>query len=250
MGENGKSTPKTNDDLWNLITSMKSEIRQEIQGALQRIDDIEEKLNNRMTTVETQQTELQTTACTKTEMQKMATGLQADLKEQKEQILRKDNIIIFGIPENENGDQLYSQLINIIADHLHAFPYKERVGDPEKASNRPIRVFLPPGTKRTLLSKCKRLKNKPKFEKVSVCSDLTKLQRATRSPVKTRSKKTSSTTPAQPNPTSKTGNDDAIPENPRKKARESSPEINTTQLPISTTTINAPVTPVTMDTSS
>lgn len=150
-----------------------------LQAALQRIDAVEKKFDKQIESIESRQADLESKSTTKDDLQKLAGKMKAELMEEKERCLRKDNIVIFGISEDDEGDKLYDKLMGIIGDHIESQLHKERIGKPEN-NNRTLRVHLPPGSRRKLFLKRKLLKDKPEFDKVSVCPDLTKLQQEER----------------------------------------------------------------------
>jgi len=102
-----------------------------------------------------------------------------EIKEQADRSNTINNPLVMGIEESDVDDQLLSELLSIILPDVHTTIVNDRVRviKPNQKHSRPIRLFLlNPKTKSTALQNCKRLKNNPRFQKISVTRDLTKLQ--------------------------------------------------------------------------
>jgi len=187
------SRPKrTNEDLWEFLEKISKDTEScklQLDTALQAVKQLEEKVDEKISTVTKRQDSLEKKSCTKDELQAVANVLKNDMKEENERYLRKNNVVVFGLTEDANGRHLYSRLMKIIGDHIPTEPQTARIGHP-KNSNRPLRVYLPAGAKGELMSKLVRLKDLEEFKTINVKHDLTKLQREAkaRSPVRTRSK--------------------------------------------------------------
>lgn len=151
-----------------------------------------EKVDKRVSSIEKGSTNL------KAEIQKVASDIRNELKEERDQILRKNNVVVFGIPENEYGDSLFDDLWQAILpdDFVNFCP--ERIGGEDKQKPRPIRVCLPNMVvKKRVLSNRKNLAGIEKFKKVSVVPDRTRAQQLerARSPVVTRSQSATAAAP-------------------------------------------------------
>ena len=114
------------------------------------------------------------------------------IKEEQDRSWRRNNVVFLGIPETDDGFSTAQQLISFLLPHANYPISQERVGKPNAATSRPIRIYLPNKVeKQTMMSNCKNLKNRPEFEKISVRPDLTKQQQVQRkTPVATRSQVT------------------------------------------------------------
>jgi len=102
-----------------------------------------------------------------------------DIKEQTDRIKRRDNLIVMGIPENTEGEEMLTELITLILPDYYMMVMHDRVGPKKENANhpRPIRLFLQnPKMKSTALKNCKLLKNHIRLQKVSVRKDLTKIE--------------------------------------------------------------------------
>jgi len=112
------------------------------------------------------------------------------LKETTDRLWRKNNIVVFGIPENNFHQGSIVDLMQIILPESVPNLKFERIGKPDENSERPIRIYLPTAMhKKQALSNCHKLKGLDTFKKISVRPDMTKEQQLQRkTPVQTRSK--------------------------------------------------------------
>lgn len=166
---------KTNDDLWQLMTKISNgqqSMTSSLEDALKKMDNMEKKFEQKFASFEERLKQVENGSGS-TDVQSIQEAITANVREEQERNNRRNNIVIFGIPEDERGGNVYSQLMTIIGDHLTTEPYYERIGGTNSQQPRPLRVFLPPGAKRQLLSNCKKLKDRPDLKTVSVCQDLT-----------------------------------------------------------------------------
>lgn len=179
MPDKQKKSPKTIDDLCELMVLFRDEqqdMRSEMTDALKRLDELEKKVDGRMTLIESRQEELESAKCSKDELKETATSLREEIKEEKDKLSRKTNVVIFGIKEDEDGESLFNDLMRLVGNHIPT-PYIERIGLPENSDSRPIRVCLPTmQAKRLLFKNCSKMKDREEFKKVRVNHDLTKKQ--------------------------------------------------------------------------
>ncbi len=186
MTDKNKKTPKTMEDLCELMVQFRDEqqgmrceltgMRSELTGALKRLDELEKNVDGRMSTIESRQEEVESTKCSKQDLKDTASTLRDEIKEEKDKLSRKTNVVIFGIKEDEEGELLFINLMKLIGDHVPA-PYVERIGLAEKSDSRPIRVCLPTmQAKRLLFKNCSKMKDREDLKKVRVDHDLTKKQ--------------------------------------------------------------------------
>ncbi|CAL8084627.1 unnamed protein product [Orchesella dallaii] len=177
--EVGASSSKTMNDLYSLMKSMVADVKksnEQNSTILEKLDgmqDRQDKLEKRIDSLEKNKKEVPT----KTEVRSNFESLKQELDEQKERILRKNNIIIFGIAETEEGLELLQDLMELILPSMRKQYDFERVGDPEKSNNRPVRVYLSNASiKRQALRNCSKLSGRDRFNSISVKQDLTKAQ--------------------------------------------------------------------------
>lgn len=195
-----KRPKKTNEDLWEFLEKIAEDTKScksQLDSALQAVKNLENKFEEKIDTVTKRQDSLEANSCTKDELQAVASVLKNDMKEENERYLRKNNVVVFGLLEDDEGKHLYDRLMRIIGDHITIEPQTTRIGHP-KNPKRPLRVYLPPGSKGELMSKLVRLKGLDDFKSVNVKHDLTRLQREARvrSPIRTRSKSAGENTKA------------------------------------------------------
>jgi len=115
-----------------------------------------------------------------------------EIKEQCDRIRRQNNIVVMGVPENENGSKLLQSLLDTIVDNKGHVVMQERIGKINASQKypRPVRVVLSNSLiKKQTLRNCKALKGLAEFEKVSVRPDKTKQQQLHVSPMQTRAKR-------------------------------------------------------------
>jgi len=115
------------------------------------------------------------------------------LKETTDRMWRKNNLVVFGIPENEESENLINDFMGIILPACSTARF-ERIGKENEKIDRPVRIHLSTFLdKKSALSNCQKLKGMDKFKKISVRPDLTKEQiNQRKTPVRTRSQAHSS----------------------------------------------------------
>lgn len=113
------------------------------------------------------------------------------IEEEVRKIRKMCNIIIMGISEDDEGNNILIKLLEVISPGKYSeLNLNERLGELKQGTNRPVRIRFSTQMERdSAMKNCKQLKNHPEFAKVSVRKDLTKYQQQqqkTRSPVVTR----------------------------------------------------------------
>ncbi|ODM86829.1 putative RNA-directed DNA polymerase from transposon X-element, partial [Orchesella cincta] len=134
---------RTIDDLYTLIVNVQQGVQQNnIQNTsiLEKLDGIaarQDVLEGRMDKMESRQEEVPT----RVEVNTQLSALRQEMDEQSQRVLRKNNVVIFGIPETEQGTELFHDLMEILLPRRKEYDF-ERIGDPDKSNVRPVRVFL------------------------------------------------------------------------------------------------------------
>lgn len=160
---------------------------------IRRLENTCQKLDDRMTIIEENnlgtKTRLAAVESTQEDVQAELTEVKntiinlndqvtTNISEQLNRYQRRLNLIIKGVPENENSDDLLAELFQIIWPG-NPVPCWTRIGElkPNAVTTRPIRIpMLTANDKRTILSNCKKLKGVESLKGISVSKDLTKTQ--------------------------------------------------------------------------
>ncbi|CAL8133195.1 unnamed protein product [Orchesella dallaii] len=178
----------TNDDL---MAYLKKEFLS-LNTDLQRIQDSQNDMQMRMTTMETN---IQAISDSSKAHDEAIEEIREDVNtlrnahinimEQNERLMKRSKLVVFNIPEDENAVEALKTLTNVILPG-NELPIKEhRIGKKRKRNDnskiRPLRVHLNNQNEVIqALSNCKNLKEYPEFTKVGVIKDLTKLQQEQR----------------------------------------------------------------------
>lgn len=148
----------------NTIASRMKRMENRLDDVEDRVDVLEQKSNESAVVVKS-----------------TVRDLREDLSEAKQRLLKRDNAIIFGIPEDEEGHKLYDELMKILLPSDMSKITYERLGDVTKITEkgpRPILVCTGNSLlKRRMFRNLKQLKDIEQFKKINVKHDLTKLQR-------------------------------------------------------------------------
>lgn len=178
------------------LDSLKTEVnnvRQDVAGIRSRVDTAEQqiKVNTaRVSVVEERNDALESRM---DDAEAKIDTLRKEYQEKMERIKRAANIMIFGIPESNEGILLATNLIHkILPERSGNYPM-ERHGDPgiQRSRPRPLRVQLNgAGEKFVALKNCKLLKGLVEFKGISVRPDQTKTQIQTRSQTRNKGKRT------------------------------------------------------------
>jgi len=164
-------------DVMQLMRDNHRETKEELRNILSRIDGLESRVDDYGLRVETLE-ELQDHVVTKDDLQKTVAQLKEEMLEERYRIIKRNNLIVFGLSENRTGEELLRKLLNILSpDGEHGIEV-ERVGESgvnDKA--RPVRLLLPNAiVKRRMMKNLKNLKPYEEFKKVQVVQDLTRNQ--------------------------------------------------------------------------
>lgn len=174
------ATMKENTEKLTANTNAVNSFMEYVKGLENRVTDVE----SRVSTLEKKNDE----NCSKDELKKAVKDLKDEFSEQQKRASKRNNAIVFGIPETEAGQQLLQNLLNILIPGESHKMNSERLGDPTKpgknpAQPRPLRLFLSNyALKRKLFSNLKNLKGIDEFKRVSVDKDLTKAEQLSRPP--------------------------------------------------------------------
>ncbi len=126
--------------------------------------------------------------CSKDELSSTVKSIQVDLAEQRRQLFKKDNAVIFGIPESDDGKQLFDELMKILLPRGMDGILTHRIGPPTK-KDRPIVVRTGNSNiKQTMFSNLPKLKDLDKFRSVNVSHDYTSQQRIAKANLRLKSK--------------------------------------------------------------
>jgi len=199
---------RTLDDLFTLTQGVRddlSTVLQKLDGMENRLSDVEKDINE----IKDRQVDLEATKCSKDELEETTAKLKAEIREERERILRKNNLIVFGIPETMEGNDQLDELLQIICPqdvHIE----NERVGKMEKAGKRPLRLYLTnPAIKRQMLKNCSKLKGNDRMKHISVSHDMTReqVQERASTPRQTRAatRRKAAGVDSNPGPVSKRG---------------------------------------------
>lgn len=175
-------TPNKEPSMWDLfkIAERNAHTLEDNTAELKTISRRMERLENRLTDVEERVAILEDRedeVCTKDELSSTVKSIQVDLAEQRRQLHKKDNAIVFGIPESADGQLLFDELMKILLPKGMDGILTSRIGLADK-KDRPI--LLRTGNsniKTTMFSNLSKLKDIDQFRSVSVQHDCTRLQR-------------------------------------------------------------------------
>jgi len=183
------------NDIKNTMSASLSSINNKLDSLIDRLSKLEEHTNvmdERIHCLENSNADMQRelsrskqlTEAVKDEVQTAVSMF----KEEQDRSWRKNNIIIMGVPESEEGEILLNEVLKFLLPGTHALAF-ERVGKAmSQSKTRPIRVFLPNKVlKSEVFKKSKLLKEHEAFQHIYVQPDRTKLQQQQRTPVQTRS---------------------------------------------------------------
>lgn len=183
-------------------------IESSILPQLQAIRSDQAKLNHRVSEIEERLNQVVDSSKSSAEqcvqLQSDFTNLsavQSAMKEQQDRIRKLNNIIVMGIPEDDNAHTTLAELMNFLLPnnelHINA---NIRIGMSTRGKTRPIRVQLNNNNDvHRVLKQSKSLKNHEKFQNIYLNKDLTKLQQEER-------RKHNAVSHAQPGPSQRQKN--------------------------------------------
>lgn len=176
-----KTTQKTVEDSKKELKS----INEKLKGLESKINSVDQRV------LVLEQANLN--RCKKEDINSAVKNLQVELSETRQRAARLNNLIVFGIKENDEGELLFSQLLNILLPQgQHRIDSERLLGNSNGNKPRPIRIFCSnPIVKRSMMANLKNLKGRQEFREVSVQLDLTKIQQEqakARGPNATRAK--------------------------------------------------------------
>lgn len=104
--------------------------------------------------------------------------LQKLVKEEAQKLIKRNNLVLIGVPETPEGFEKVKSLLQLILPDHHINIINDRLGKPRSDEKpRPLRITLNTFSDKLIaLNNCKLLKNKQEFKGISVKSDLTKRQ--------------------------------------------------------------------------
>lgn len=161
--EQNQSTLKENTSHLNNISSRMTVMESRIDHVENRILSLEDQRRN---------------ACSYEDMQWTVKGLRDDMEETRQRLSKKDNAMIFGIPEGDAGEILFNELMSILLPNDQMKIQKIRVGEIYNGNCRPILVCT--GTeiiKREMFNNLQLISGLEKFMEVNVKHDFTRKQR-------------------------------------------------------------------------
>ncbi|CAL8083631.1 unnamed protein product [Orchesella dallaii] len=159
----------------------------EITNLLVNIQEEQNRINERITTLEGK-IDTSTQECSDKskalgdEIKAIATAHEK-LQEQQDRLKRVNNIVIMGIPENENEHRVLSSVMQILLPNntLRIRAHDMRIGKPSQGRLRPIRVQLNSKNEvHDALQNGKLLKDMDKFQSIYIRMDQTKQQQQDR----------------------------------------------------------------------
>ncbi|CAL8137505.1 unnamed protein product [Orchesella dallaii] len=169
------------------ITGASKRLIKRIQRRQQRLGEEQSKINARITTLEenihTYKQECGESSKTlRVDLKAIATT-QDKLQEQQDRLKRINNIVIMGIPEDENDHGVLSSVMQVLLPNntLRIRTHKMRIGKPSQERMRPIRVQLNSNNEaHSALQNAKKLKDIDKFQNIYARLDQTKQQQLER----------------------------------------------------------------------
>lgn len=172
-------TPRTEPtlaDLYDLL-QMNSKTLAANSSELKTISDRMSKMECRLDKVEDRVENMEKqTSQAQSDLQSSIEGLKFQIEEEKRRQLKRDNLIIYGIPED--NQTIYSELMYILSPFNSETFVAERIGTSRNSKGRPIIVRTGNSNfKLEVFNNLKKLKGLHQFKGVSVQHDLTQLQR-------------------------------------------------------------------------
>ncbi len=165
---------QSNNQLNNQLKGMKESFelwRQKVDNDIATLQSNQINLNERVSALEGADADL--------DREKLLKDVRDEFQEQRQKIIRLNNIVLMGVEESANGVKLAEELLKLIVPNWVGPLVEIRVGDPAGKLPRPIRVSLSNLLQKTAtLKNCKQLKNRAEFNKISVRKDLTKKEQA------------------------------------------------------------------------
>lgn len=164
---------------------MENRLQQSLKGMKESFELWRQKVDNDIATLQSNQINLNERvsalegADADLDREKLLKDVRDEFQEQRQKIIRLNNIVLMGVEESANGVKLAEELLKLIVPNWVGPLVEIRVGDPAGKLPRPIRVSLSNLLQKTAtLKNCKQLKNRAEFNKISVRKDLTKKEQA------------------------------------------------------------------------
>lgn len=182
-------------DLMSLINKNHESLKEKLEETTAELKTIHNKLlgldgkikevDGRVKSLESNERKMSS----KRDVQLAVNHLKDDINESRQRQMRLNNRVIFGIPENDDGLELFEDLLVILAPgDRHKIDFERFGKQNENGRHRPIRMYLlTPYLKRKVLSNLSKLKGIEKFKNVTIRPDLTKQQIISGTPYITRS---------------------------------------------------------------
>ncbi|CAL8092578.1 unnamed protein product [Orchesella dallaii] len=227
------------DDLFDRISEKIEDgnrsLRQEIMPILDTIQKEHKTLCDRVTNVEeTNKKQTEQAKKSKKEVDILANDvndlghMQKQLKEQQDRLKRLNNIVVMGIPEDENEIETLEKVMQVVMplNNLRLRAKEMRIGAAIEGKIRPIRVQMNCNNDVwSALSKSKDLKSYTEYENIYIRKDNTRAEREERAkyranPYMTRAQTTATATASKRS----RGNDDEGPA-PKINRMDTSPSI-------------------------
>jgi hypothetical protein len=168
-----------------LMEGMENRLQQSLKGMKESFELWRQKVDNDIATLQSNQINLNERvsalegADADLDREKLLKDVRDEFQEQRQKIIRLNNIVLMGVEESANGVKLAEELLKLIVPNWVGPLVEIRVGDPAGKLPRPIRVSLSNLLQKTAtLKNCKQLKNRAEFNKISVRKDLTKKEQA------------------------------------------------------------------------
>jgi len=191
-----QSLHKRFDDAEGVQNGMKSNV----EGLHKKFDEFREDIKvikHRLATVETAQDSLKSRVASlekenlghdkeNRQTRKQLASTEMRLQEEIDRVKRSTNIILFGVPETEDGVSVAMYLLNTLIPHSATSYPMIRLGKPNESGNadtspRPLKVSHSSFGERALaLRNCRLLKDRDEFKGISVRPDETPEQRRNR----------------------------------------------------------------------
>ncbi len=164
---------------------MENRLQQSLKGMKESFELWRQKVDNDIATLQSNQINLNERvsalegADADLDREKLLKDVRDEFQEQRQKIIRLNNIVLMGVEESADGVKLAEELLKLIVPNWVGPLVEIRVGDPAGKLPRPIRVSLSNLLQKTAtLKNCKQLKNRAEFNKISVRKDLTKKEQA------------------------------------------------------------------------
>jgi hypothetical protein len=168
-----------------LMEGMENRLQQSLKGMKESFELWRQKVDNDIATLQSNQINLNERvsalegADADLDREKLLKDVRDEFQEQRQKIIRLNNIVLMGVEESADGVKLAEELLKLIVPNWVGPLVEIRVGDPAGKLPRPIRVSLSNLLQKTAtLKNCKQLKNRAEFNKISVRKDLTKKEQA------------------------------------------------------------------------